>query len=109
MKNVIIIPDGNKLHYLKTENVIRLEARGSYSLVLMKCGTEILSTKNLKSVSHGLDTNIFVRVHAAHIVNTREIDAYIKGRSGQVVMSDGSIVPVSQRRKTEFQKRLNRK
>ena len=109
MKNIIIVSDGNKLHYLKSENLIRLEARGSYTLVFMKSGIEILSTKNLKSVSQGLDSNIFVRVHAAHIVNTREIDAYIKGRSGELVMSDGSIVPVSQRRKSDFQKRLNGK
>jgi two-component system LytT family response regulator len=44
----------------------------------------------------------FCRIHNKHLINLSHVSEYIKGRGGQVIMSDNSTLDVSERRKAEF-------
>jgi len=48
----------------------------------------------------------FIRVHNSHLINLHHIKNYTRGEGGVVMMSDGTEVDVSRRKKDEFLKRL---
>jgi two-component system LytT family response regulator len=48
----------------------------------------------------------FIRTHKSHLVNLQYITKYIKGKGGQVRMSDDSYVDVSATRKKELLERF---
>ena len=45
------------------------------------------------------DFTSFIRVHHSYVVNLNEVNKYIRGEGGYLVMSDGSTVNVSRSRK----------
>ena len=48
----------------------------------------------------------FVRVHLSHLVNVNFIDRLIKTGSGTLVLTDGTKLPVSVRRKDNWMDKL---
>jgi DNA-binding LytR/AlgR family response regulator len=50
---------------------------------------------------------MFCRIHSAHLINLNEIEKYIKGDGGIVVLKDGANIPVSRANKTELLTKLN--
>jgi two-component system LytT family response regulator len=53
-----------------------------------------------------LEDYSFFRVHHSYLVNLNEINKYIKGEGGYLLMSDGSTVDVSRSKKELLLKRL---
>jgi two-component system LytT family response regulator len=48
----------------------------------------------------------FFRVHQKHLINLAQIDKYVRGDGGYVIMSDGTTVEVSRRKKDDFLRAL---
>ena len=46
-----------------------------------------------------LEEYSFLRVHNSYLVNLNEIDKYVKGEGGYLVMTDGSSIDVSRSKK----------
>ena len=63
---------------------------------------EITRASNLKEFEDLLTEYNFFRTHHSHLVNLDCIKKYQSGRGGYVVMSDGSTITVSQRKKDDF-------
>jgi two-component system LytT family response regulator len=53
-----------------------------------------------------LEDYSFLRVHHSFIVNLNEIEKFIKGDGGYLIMSDGSSIDVSRSRKDILLKKL---
>ena len=53
-----------------------------------------------------LEPYSFLRVHRSYLVNLNEIEKYIKGEGGYLVMSDGNNVDVSKQRKEALLQKL---
>lgn len=49
----------------------------------------------------------FIRIHHSDIVNINEVEKYIKGEGGYLIMSDDSSINVSRRRKELLLKKLS--
>jgi two-component system LytT family response regulator len=49
-----------------------------------------------------LPLDIFIRIHNSHIINKNYVERYIRGEGGQVVLSNGSVLDISKRKKNEF-------
>ena len=60
----------------------------------------------LKDIEELLQDYSFIRVHRSYLVNLNEIEKYVKGEGGYLVMSDGSNIDVSRSRKEELLKKL---
>lgn len=85
----------NNEHVILDENeVIRLEADGSYTKVITE-KTTILSCKNLKQSSLRINNKKFYRCHNSHIVNVSKIDRISKGKGGYILLKNKDIVPLS--------------
>jgi len=62
---------------------------------------------NEKEIEEMLQDHSFARVHNSYIVNLNEIEKYVKGEGGYLILSDGSTVDVSRSRKENLLKRLS--
>ena len=79
--------------------IIRLEAMGNYTTFYFNDGTKLLITKTLKDYNNMLTGHDFLRVHQSHLINLKQLKAYIKSEGGYILMVDGSRIPVSVRKK----------
>lgn len=87
-------------------DIIRCQAEANYTRFYLRNGTTILMARTLKDYELALNERGFVRVHNSHLINLDHIRKYLRGETGEVVMSDGAIVTVSRRRREEFRRRL---
>ncbi len=97
----------NGFQMVDTANIVFCKADGNYSNFYLKTGEKIMVTKIIKEFEQLLSPDIFLRIHQSHIVNLKCINRYIKGEGGVVVMSDGTELEVSRRRKKELISRLS--
>ena len=100
------VPTITGLTFIAISDIIRFEADGHYTAIRMDNGEKILSTKNIKEYETLLPDTSFFRVHHSHIVNIQKIREYQKGRGGYLLMNDGALVEIANRRREEFLKRL---
>ena len=88
--------------------IVRCEADGNKTNCYLKDSSCIVALKKLGDMEEVLLDHNFARVHHSHIVNMSHIKSFQSGRSGILIMSDGSSVEVSQRKKDEFLKKFNK-
>jgi len=105
--NMLALPTSDGLEFLHTDDVIRCEAAENYTWFHLSNKSKILVSRNLQEYEELLEPNNFHRIHHAHLVNLVHVKKYIKGRGGYVVMSDGSHIDVSVRKKAEFFEKLH--
>ncbi len=85
--------------FINPEEIIRIEAMGSYSKLYLKGGSTIVSTKNLKFIEQHLPENLFLRVHHSWVINLNFLKKYNQGKNGCICMADDSNIPVSVRKR----------
>jgi len=96
----IAISNSDGIHLVEIDNIIRCEADGNYTLIYTLEGETILTSKTLKDHENILTEFNFERVHNSHLVNIRHIKKYLNKESGFLQMTDGSQIPISQRKKS---------
>lgn len=101
---VIPMRDGDR--HLAVDDIIRCEADRNYTVFQLKRGERVMSSRTLSSYEEFLAENDFLRVHRSHIVNR----AHVKGVGAldELLMSDGSKVEMSRRRRAEIMVALAR-
>jgi two-component system LytT family response regulator len=101
----IAIPTSEGFELIPADQVIRCEADDNYTHLYMKNKTKIVACRTLKEMEEQLqDYASFIRVHHSYVVNLNEVNKYIRGEGGYLVMSDGSTVNVSRSRKDSLMK-----
>lgn len=102
----ISISTSDKIHLIEVDNIIRCESDNYYTIIYFKDGTNLLVSKTLKEMEQRLEEYDFLRTHKSHLVNLRCIMNFIKDEM-MVVMTDGSKVPVSKRKKENILEVIN--
>ncbi len=105
--NRIALPTANGLKFVGVDELIRCEAEGSYTKVHLNDGTDLLVSKVLKDFEELLAELSFFRIHNSDLVNLAHVKEYVRNSGGSVIMSDGSEIMISKRRKDAFLKKLN--
>jgi len=96
------LPTTDGILFVNVDDIVRCEADGVYSIFYMSNGEKIMVSKNLKNYEDLFSDRKFLRIHKSHLINTRHVSKYINGDGGNVIMSDGSNVEVSRRKKDEL-------
>lgn len=104
--NKIALPTIEGLQMISVDSIISCEADDNYTLLLLKNRKKLLVTRSLKEIEESLNQHLFIRVHRSFVVNLNEIEKYIKGEGGYLVMSDGSTIDVSKNKKEVLLKKL---
>lgn len=96
------IPVADGILFMKSDEIVRMEASGSYTVLYLSDGKKLTSTKNLKDFESILPEGVFFRVHHSWIINMKYIRKYYRGKSSYMELDDGSTVAVSIRKKGKF-------
>jgi two-component system LytT family response regulator len=97
--NKIALPTMEGLQMIPIDTIINCESDDNYTKLILKNGKNLLVTRSLKEIEESLEHHSFLRVHRSFLINLNEIEKYIKGEGGYLIMTDGSIVDVSRSRK----------
>ena len=105
--NRIAIPTMEGFQLLPVESIISCESQSNYTHLFLKDKRKITASRNLKEMEEILEDYPFVRIHHSHIVNINEVEKYIKGEGGYLIMTNGSSINVSRSRKELLLKKLS--
>ena len=104
--NKVALPTIEGLQMIPVDTIISCESDDNYTILQLKSKKRMLVTRSLKDMEEILEQHSFIRVHRSYIVNLNEIEKYIKGDGGYLVMSDGASVDVAKNKKEVLLKRL---
>ena len=96
------MPDQEGVTMVKISDIVKCQSDSNYTVIYLADGSKITSTRTLKDYSQMFEDLSFLRIHNSSLINLEHVKRYIKGEGGYVVMSDGSQVEVSRRRKMEL-------
>ncbi len=104
----ITLPTGNAYEIVNIKDIIRCEADASYTHFYLVGGKKLMISASLKHYEDLLPENDFIRIHHQHLINMQHVTRFLKQDGGYAVMSDGTQIEVSRRKKDAFMERLNR-
>ncbi len=102
----LMLPASNGFEVVLTDKIIRLEAEGCYTKIILIEGKNKIISRTLKEFENTLSDKYFFRTHKSHIINLKHIKDYSKVSGGYATMIDGSKVEISRRRAPEFLKKI---
>ncbi len=97
----IVLSTAEKMHIVEIDDILRCESDDYYTKFFFTDGKTLLISKTLKENEELLGDKFFLRPHKSHLVNIKYIKGFLKNDGGYILMSDGTKVPVS-RRKREY-------
>lgn len=102
-KNKIAISTQIGIEMVEIDTIIRCEASGSYTTLYLKDQRPIVSSRDLKSFQELLEDYNFFRVHDSHLIAYYHINKVLNEDGGVVITSSNERIPISRRRKSDFQ------
>ncbi len=94
----VVLKTVDRIYAIYASDIIRFESDGSYTTVYLEGGKKIMVSRLLKEFDEMLAQSGFARPHQSHLVNIEQMFCFARVES-HIVMKDGSIVPVSARKK----------
>ena len=91
------------MEFIKSfDEIIKCQADRAYCNFHLINSRKILVSKPMKDFEERLNSKNFLKVHKSTIVNIKHIEKFVRGKAGYLLMSDGSSVNVSVRKKEEL-------
>ncbi|WP_315821058.1 LytTR family DNA-binding domain-containing protein [Paraflavitalea speifideaquila] len=87
--------------YIDPDDIIDLEADGSYTKISLQNGEQHYLSQNLASYGRQLDPDLFVRIHKSRIINLKHLKE-VNQYESFVEMNDGRQFTISRRSKDHF-------
>lgn len=88
------------------EDIVWCEADSNYTVLYMTNKSKIMVSKTLYEFERNLLSHNFFRIHHKYLINMSYVQEYIKGKGGQVIMTDNIVLSVSQRKRNDFIKAI---
>ncbi|WP_126248740.1 LytR/AlgR family response regulator transcription factor [Chitinophaga rhizosphaerae] len=95
--------------FVPLSTIIRLEAKGPYTIFFLKDGRQIMVSRNLKEYENSLQEYGFFRIHNSNIINLKDVKRWVKTDGGYAIMSDGAMVAISPKKKEDFMMLMTRR
>jgi len=98
----IALPTLEGLLFVNVSDIIYCESSGPYTKFFLKQPNKIVTSKHLKEYEDLLGGYNFFRIHKSYLVNLQEIQKYVRGDGGQIIMSNGAALAIAKQRKEDF-------
>jgi two-component system LytT family response regulator len=98
----IILKTSEHIHLVNIADIVRIVADGNYCTFFTSDGRKILVSRPIREFEKLLIDKGFHRIHKTHMININKVNYFDKTEGGDVVMCDGTKVPVSSRKKEEL-------
>jgi two-component system, LytTR family, response regulator len=92
--------------FIRTADLIRLEASGSYTIFYLDNNVKHMASRTLKDYEGLLDSKVFFRCHNSHIINLRKVVRYIHSNGYFAEMNNGSTIEIARKNKEIFLEKL---
>ena len=102
----LLFPDQSKIIHVLVKDIVRLEGVRNYTLIHLKNGDTLLSSRTLKVYENVLVDWGFVRVHRAHLINLNCMKHYDELDLTFAVMQNKDYISISRRKRKDFQDRI---
>lgn len=103
----IILSTAEGMHVIDIRDIIRCESDDYYTRFFMRDRKPIMVSKTLKEHEELLSEFGFLRPHKSHLVNIQYIKSYVKNEGGFLLLTDGTMVPVSRRKREKIQEEIH--
>ncbi len=103
----IALPNATGIEFISVNKITRCEGEGNYSKIFLNEAKSILVSKTLFEFEELLEEYNFLRVHKTHLINLSYLKAFINNNGYYIILTDGSQIPVSRRKKEAVLKTLN--
>ncbi|GAB4321227.1 MAG: LytTR family DNA-binding domain-containing protein [Bacteroidales bacterium] len=97
----IVLTTIEKMHVVKVTDIIRCESDNYYTRFYFADSSRLLISKTLKEFEEMLRPHGFIRPHKSHLIRVDQIAEFIRKEGGMLRLQDGTIIPVSRRKKEE--------
>ncbi|MCE7068063.1 LytTR family DNA-binding domain-containing protein [Dyadobacter sp. CY326] len=101
----LAVPSKDGVLFLTLNQIIRMQGDGNYTFIYTTNKKPIVTSKTLKYFDEMLEEFGFIRTHKSHLVNPTHI-SQMSHDHGYIVVSDGTEVEISRRKKLEVTKLL---
>lgn len=98
----LCLPTQKGFTILKLEEIVYCEAQRSYTIFRLVNDKTILISKPLFDYERLLSDTVFLRIHKSFLINLLHVKEYIRGEGGTVIMTTGTEIEVSRRKKEQF-------
>jgi two-component system, LytTR family, response regulator len=98
----IVLSTAEGMHIVDIDNIIRCESEDYYTKFFLKDGKKIMVSRTLKENEELLSEFNFIRPHKSHLINLKYVKSFLRMDGGSIVMTDGSNVPVSRRKREQI-------
>ncbi len=104
----LAVPSLNGIDFIRLDNIVLLEASGTYTKIVQASGQTFLASKPLGEFEGVLQNSIkFFRPHRSFIINMDFIKQ-LSNRDGDIILMQNEMqVPLSRYRKAEFEKLIS--
>lgn len=103
----LALPTAKGLMFVKLDQIIYCAGQNNYTEFYIKGRAKIIVSKTLKEYEDMLSDYNFFRIHKSYLINLNEINEYIRGEGGFVIMNNNASLDVSKRRKESFLKEIS--
>ena len=101
----IAVPSAEGVYFFTIDEILRLEADRSYTHIHLEKKRPFIASKTLKHFEEMLEEFNFIRTHKSHLVNPKHI-THVTSDNEHILLTDGSRVEVSRRKKDEVLQQL---
>lgn len=102
----IAVPSRNGLSYYNIDDIVYIEADGSYAIIHFLEAKPVTISRKVKDFESSLADSGFLRVHKSFVVNMNHISQLHREDSGYLVMSNQAKVPISPKDKEQVLERI---
>lgn len=103
---MIAIPIGCDLERFDQNEILYLKAEGNYTSLVTADGKKFTLSKTLKHVHALFQSNQMIRCHQSYSVNSMHVQTMTNNNGLQLILHNGTIIPVSRRKKAEVKQLL---
>lgn len=97
----IALPVKGGYEFFEKKDIIRCESDSNYCTLYFEGNRSVMVSKPLALIEELLDDRFF-RVHQSHLINLHKLKRVNKSDGASAELVDGSVVPLSRLKKSEF-------
>ena len=95
----LALPGLKETRFVSPAAIVHCESSNAYTTFYLESGEKIMVSKPIYEYEELLSDFGFVRTHQSHLVNKKYIKSWIRENGDQLLLEDGSIIPVSRNKK----------
>jgi len=98
----LCMPSSQGFSMIEVNDIVYLEADSNYTIFHLNSLQKIVVSKSMREFEEILNSRSFFRIHKSSIIHLKYLKSFSRANGFYAIMSEGSSLPISRRRLTEF-------